>query len=67
MQSNEETDRTGRSSTGGGAKAGLMASVITAQPGTVPEDDGGYQTPRSPSFNDSTASWTSYAACEENR
>ena len=32
-----------------------MASVINAQPGTVPEDDGGYQTPRSPSFNDRLA------------
>jgi len=45
---------TGCSSTGGGAKAGLIASVINAQRGTVPEGDGGYQPPRSPGFNDST-------------
>ena len=43
-------------STGGSAKAGLIASLINAQPGTAPEDDGGYQPPRSPSFNDSTGS-----------
>jgi len=44
---------TGYSSTGGSAKGGLIASVSKAQPDTVPEDDGGYQPPRSPSFNDS--------------
>ena len=47
---------TGCSSTGGSAKAGLIASLINAQPGVVPEDDGGYLPPRSPSFNDSTGS-----------
>ena len=50
------TFTTGCSSTGGGARAGLIAPVINAQPGVVPEDDGGYLPPRSPSFNDSTGS-----------
>jgi hypothetical protein len=47
---------TGCSSTGGGAKAGLIAPVINTQPGIVPEDDGVYQPPRSPGFNDLTGS-----------
>ena len=47
---------TGCSSTGGSVKAGLMAPVTSAYQGFVREDDGFYQPPRSPRFNDLTGS-----------
>lgn len=47
---------TGCSSPGGGVKAGLIAPVINTQPGSVIENDGFYQPPRSPGFNDLTGS-----------
>ena len=46
---------TGRSSTGEGANAGLIAPVV-AQPSIVPEDDSVYQPPRNPGSNDLTGS-----------
>lgn len=47
---------TGCSSTGGGIKAGLVVPVNSSHQGSVSEDDGFYQPPRSPGFNDLTGS-----------
>lgn len=47
---------TGCSSPGGGVTAGLIAPVINTQSGSVIENDGFYQPPRSPGFNDLTGS-----------
>jgi hypothetical protein len=47
---------TGCSSTGGGVKAGLISPVTSAHQGSVREDDGFYQPPRSPGFNDLSGS-----------
>jgi hypothetical protein len=43
---------TGCSSTSGSVKAGLIVPVVSTQQGTVPENNGFYQPPRSPGFND---------------
>ena len=47
---------TGCSSTGGGARAGLIAPVTTAQQSSIGGDDSFYQPLRSPGFNDLTGS-----------
>ena len=47
---------TGCASTGGDVRTGLIAPVTTAHQGSVQEDDGFYQPPRSPGFNDLTGS-----------
>jgi hypothetical protein len=47
---------TGCSSMGGGLKAGLIAPVVDTQPGAVLANDGFYQPPRSPGFDDLTGS-----------
>jgi hypothetical protein len=47
---------TGCSSTGGGVKAGLISPVKIAHHGLVRGDNGFYQPPRSPEFNDLTGS-----------
>jgi hypothetical protein len=47
---------TGCSSTGRAVNAGLIAPVVKAQPGIIPEDDSIYQPPQSPGFNDLTGS-----------
>ena len=47
---------TGCASTGGGVRTGLIAPAATAHQGSVQEDDGFYQPPRSPGFNDLTGS-----------
>ena len=44
------------SSTGGSVKAGLIFPVTSAHQGSVREDNGFYQPPRSPGFNDLTGS-----------
>ena len=47
---------TGCSSTGGGIKAGLVVPVTSPYQGSVSEDDGFRQPPRSPGFSDLTGS-----------
>ena len=47
---------TGCSSAGGGVKAGLITPTINSQQNSDPQDDGWYQPPRSPGFNDLTGS-----------
>jgi hypothetical protein len=47
---------TGCSSTGAGFSARLVSPVLTTQQDSDPQDDGWYQPPRSPSFNDLTGS-----------
>jgi hypothetical protein len=47
---------TGRSSTGEGVNAGLIAPVVKAQASIVAEDDSVYEPPRSPGSNDLTGS-----------
>jgi hypothetical protein len=46
----------GRSSTRQGVKAGLIVPVPSAHKYSVGNDDGSYQPPRSPGFNDLTGS-----------
>ena len=45
---------TGCASTGGGVRTGLIAPLTTAQQGSVQENDGFYQPPWSPGYNDLT-------------
>jgi hypothetical protein len=47
---------TGCATTGSGISTRLVSPVRTAQDNSDPQDDGWYQPPRSPGFNDSTGS-----------
>ena len=47
---------TGCSTTGAGISTGLVSPVRTVQDNSDPQDDGWYQPPRSPGFDDLTRS-----------